>query len=239
MIPLRFIYSGITAVFVGVLLWGCMPSDVFFHDPIQDLPRQTAAQGKARLEALQYNPKWYRTFDSTSDITPSSGSLLFAWSYGDLERHPDSFYVGIDTLWSLPQDVGSDTSNDWDLQVCPDGFCMNGLKVGVHGANAPIHFGDTGEFGDTSFQTEHHFQFFPAISSKYQFTAPDSSIFGALMFVRSRTNGRSDTALAFGAWKLEWDSAFLPPVRPVGGYLPRRKDFTIVNNKVRYIKATN
>ena len=189
----------------------------------------------AHLEKLLYNDKWYRTFDTTADIDPNAGSLLYAWSYGDLARRPDSFYVGIDTLWTLPQNVNGDTANDWDLQVCPDGFCMNGLKVNVHGANAPIVFGDTGEFGDTSFQTEHHFQFFPAISSSYHFTAPDSSIFGAMIFVHSRSRDGADTAFAFGAWKLGWDSAYLPPLHPVAGYLPKRSDFTIVGNKVRYV----
>ncbi len=197
---------------------------------------KSAPPSTAHLEQLLYNSKWYRTYDSTSDIVPADGSLLFAWSYGDsASRRPDSFFVGIDTLWSLPQNVGGDTANDWDLQVCPDGFCMNGLKAGVHGANAPIHFGDTGEFGDTSFQTEHHFQFFPATSASYQFTAPDSSIFGALMYVRSRGAGTADTVFGFGTWKLPWDSAFPPPIRPVNGYLPRRSDFTIVGGKVRYI----
>ena len=173
-----------------------------FNDPTLELdPKsvQIVTTGNPHLEALQYNPKWYRTFDSTSDIIPEDGGLLFAWTYGDAMRHPDSFYVGIDTLWTLPQDVNGDTANDWDLQVCPDGFCMNGLKVNVHGANAPIHFGDTGEYGDTSFQTEHHFQFFPAISPTIQFTAPANSIFGALMFVHAPTASLKHIAL----WKLQ------------------------------------
>ena len=197
----------------------------------------------AHLEKLLYNPKWYRTFDTsiTTSIVPDDGSLLFAWSFGDLARRPDSFYVGIDTLWTLPQNVNGDTANDWDLQVCPDGFCMNGLKVNVHGANAPIVFGDTGEFGDTSFQTEHHFQFFPATSASYHFTAPDNSIFGAMMFVRSRSRDGADTIFAFGAWNLGWDTtssgAYLPPIRPVNGYRPKRSDFTIVGNKVRYVHS--
>ncbi len=221
----------------AAFLTGCQ----FFNDPTQELATLPFSP-QAKLEALLYNPKWYRTYDSASNIVPTEGSLLFAWSYGDSARHPDSFYVGIDTLWSLPQDVPdslgapADTANDWDLQVCPDKFCMNGLKSDVHGANAPVHFGDTGQYGDTSFQTEHHFQFFPAIDFRvYQFTAPDSSIFGALMFVRSRSTGKADTIFGFGAWKLEWDSAFIPPVRPVAGYRPKRSDFNIVGNKVRYV----
>src|SRR3954471_17948301 len=88
---------------------------------------------KPAFTELLFNPHWYRTYDSTSDIIPDQGELLFAWNYADAAKHPDSFFVGIDTLWSLPQDLNSDTAEDWDLQVCPDGFCMNGLKAGIHG----------------------------------------------------------------------------------------------------------
>jgi hypothetical protein len=87
--------------------------------------------------------------------------------------------------------------------------------------------------------TEHHFQFYPAIDADrgFTYTAPDSAIVGALMFVQSRS-GKSptDTVFGFGAWKLDWDDDYPPPVRPVGGYLPRRTDFSIVNGKVRYLR---
>lgn len=190
--------------------------------------------GEAHLDQLLFKSRWYRTYDSTSSIIPSEGTLLFSWSFRDFTRHPDSFYVGIDTLWSLPQDVGGDTANDWDLQVCPDQICMNGLKAGVHGANAPFHFGGTDDHADTAFNAEHHFQFFPAILND-RFTAPAGSIFGAMMFVRSRSGSSpTDTVFGFGAWRMEWDSAYAPPVRPVNGFLPRREDFTIVNGKVRF-----
>jgi hypothetical protein len=161
-------------------------------------------------------------------------------AYRDTLRHPDSFYVGIDTLWMLPQNVGGDTSisGSWDLQVCPDEICMNGLQAGIHGADALFHFGGTGEYANPDFETEHHFQFFPAIdTATYTFTSPDSAIFGALMYVRSRSNSsRTDTVFGFGAWKLEWDEDFPPPVRPVDGYLPRRADFSVVDGKVRYVR---
>jgi len=215
-----------------VLLAGCL-----FNDPTLELDPKTVSMttGNPHLETLRFNPKWYRSFDSTSDIDPDAGNLLFAWTYGDPARHPDSFYVGIDTLWPIPQDVNGDTANDWDLQVCPDGFCMNGLKVGMFGANAPIHFGDTGQYGDTSYQTEHHFQFWPAAAPvTYKPIAPDSTIFGAMIFVRSRSSGKADTAFAFAVWRMGWDSLYLPPEHPVSGYLPRKSDFAIVNGKVRY-----
>ena len=221
-----------------VLLTGCL-----FNDPNMELDPKTVSlsvPANPHLEALLYNTKWYRTFDSTSDI--SLTSLVYAWAYGDSDRkHIDSFFVGIDTLWFLPQDVPkaagapADTGNDWDLQVCPDGNCQNGLKAGVHGYNAAIHFGDIQEDGDTLFQTEHHFQFFPAVdTTAYYFTAPANSIFGAYMYVQSRSTGKSDTVFAFGTWKLPWDSLYLPPIRPVAGYLPKKSDFIIVNGKVRY-----
>jgi hypothetical protein len=151
--------------------------------------------------------------------------------------------VGIDTLWALPQDVPdslgapADTGNDWDLQICPDGNCLLGLKANVHGANGVFHFGDTLASGKPSFETEHHFQFWGAVDMRvFKFTAPANSIFGALLYVRSRSTGQADTVFGFGAWKLEWDNAFLPPVRPVAGYRPKRSDFTIVGNKVRYLR---
>ena len=185
---------------------------------------------KPSFTELQYNKKWYRTFDSTSDIIPDKGQLLFNWVYEDPQKQNDSFYVGIDTLWGLPQDLNSDTLQDWDLQVCPNGFCMNGLKAGVHGANAPDNF------GNNRFSTEHHFQFFPAVSPKtYRFTGPEGSLFGALMFCRSRSTEISDTVLAYGSWGLMWDSLSPPPVHPVAGYLPHRADFMIYGDSVRYV----
>ncbi len=195
-----------------------------------------SALAQADFEQLQYNPRWYRTYDSTSSIVPNDGSLLFNWAYGDSARHPDSFYVGIDTLWILPRNIGGDSTNNWDLQVCPDGFCMNGVNTGVFGADAPLQFGDTGQYGDTSYQTEHHFQFFPAVSpTTFQFTAPDSSVVGGMMYVRSRSTGAADTVFGFGAWNLPWDSTHPPPLHPVNGYLPKRSDFTIVDGMVRYL----
>jgi hypothetical protein len=189
------------------------------------------AAAKPGFGELLFNSKWYRTYDSTSDILPAGGELLFAWSYLDPESKPDSFFVGIDTLWGLPQDVGGDTAGDWDLQVCPDQQCMDGLKKGVHGANAPYPW-------DTVFQSEHHFQFFPAVSATtYRFISPENALFGGLMFVRSRTTGQTDTVLGYGAWHLQWDSTSPPPVKPVDGYLPKRSDFIISGNTVKYVKG--
>jgi hypothetical protein len=191
------------------------------------------AQAKPQFGGLLYNSKWYRTYDSTSDILPEGGELLFAWSYLDPQSKPDSFFVGIDTLWALPQDVDGDTAEDWDLQVCPDRQCMDGLKKGVHGANAPFPW-------DTVFQSEHHFQFFPAVSpTTYRFVAPEHSLFGGLMFVRSRSTGQTDTVLGYGGWHLHWDSTSPPPIRPVDGYLPRRSDFIITGDTVKYVKGAN
>ncbi|MDB5104485.1 MAG: hypothetical protein JWP91_2174 [Fibrobacteres bacterium] len=190
---------------------------------------QTSA--KPAFRELLYNPRWYRTFDSASSIIPAEGTLLFAWSFADAAEKPDSFFVGIDTLWGLPQDVRGNPDWDWDLQVCPDEICMNGLKAGIHGANAPYPFGDTG------FSSEHHFQFFPAADGNYDFISPAKAIYGGLMFCRSRSTGVSDTVFAFGAWNLEWDPAFAPPVRPVNGYLPRLSDFAVSGDTVRYLKA--
>lgn len=189
------------------------------------------AAAKPGFGELLFNSKWYRTYDSTSDILPEGGELLFAWSYLDPESKRDSFFVGIDTLWELPQDVGGDTAADWDLQVCPDRQCMDGLKKGVHGANAPFPW-------DTVFASEHHFQFFPAVSAAtFRFIAPEKSLFGGLMFVRSRTTGQTDTVLGYGAWNLAWDSTSPPPVKPVNGYLPKRSDFVISGNTVKYVKG--
>ncbi len=195
--------------------------------------------GAARLDELLYNPKWYRTLDSSHSIAIEEGTLLFAWTFRDSLRRPDSFYVGIDTLWAMPREVEGDTSptGSWDLQVCPDGFCIGGFQGDVHGGNAPGHFGGKGEHANREFATEHHFQFFPAIDpgAGFRFTAPESTIVGAMMFVRSRSGrSRTDTVFAFGAWKLEWDEEYPPPVRPVDGYLPKRSDFAIVDGKVRY-----
>ncbi len=186
---------------------------------------------KPGFTELLYNPNWYRTFDSSSRIIPSEGALLFAWKFEDAEMRPDSFFVGIDTLWSLPQDVNSDTSEDWDLQVCPDEICMDGLKKGIHGANSPY------PFGNGNFKTEHHFQFFPAIDNDFNFTSTPGSAFGAMMYCRSRSSGISDTVFAFGTWKLKWDPANVPPVRPVAGYLPKLSDFAISGDTIRYLKA--
>jgi hypothetical protein len=197
--------------------------------------------GAARLETLLYNSSWYRTFDSTHSISVDEGTLLFAWTFRDSLQHPDSFYIGIDTLWMLPQNVNGDTSvtGDWDLQICPDGFCQGGLVGGISGFQSPAHFGGKGEYANPEYETEHHFQFFPAIDAGagYKFTAPESTIVGALMYVRPRSGkGPTDTVFGFGAWGLEWDTAYPPPVRPINGYLPERSDFAVVNGKVRYLK---
>jgi hypothetical protein len=190
------------------------------------------AQAKPLFTELQYNPHWYRTYDSTSDILPKGGELLFNWIFADAQSQPDSFFVGIDTLWGLPQDVGNDTAADWDLQVCPNEICMNGLKAGIHGANAPEPF-ETGKF-----TAEHHFQFFPALDAKtFNFISPPRRIFGGLMFCRSRSTGMADTVLGFGSWGLAWDSTRLPPERPVDGYLPKLSDFVISGDTVRYLKG--
>ncbi|HKP95504.1 MAG TPA: hypothetical protein VJ385_07090, partial [Fibrobacteria bacterium] len=165
------------------------------------------AVGKPGFSELQYNPHWYRTYDSSSTILPEAGGLLFNWKFSDPENAPDSFFVGIDTLWGLPQDLDADTSADWDLQICPDEICLNGLKAGVHGANSPYSF-EAGHF-----ETEHHFQFFPAINSQtIEFVAPPRALFGGMMFCSSRTSGVSDTVLGYGAWNLVWDTTHPPPV---------------------------
>ena len=193
-----------------------------------------SAPGAAHFTTLLYNAKWYRTFDSTSTIG-EEGTLVFAWAFEDTLQRPDSFYVGIDTLWMLPQNVNGDTtvSGDWDLQICLDGgFCQGGLANDVHGGNAPIPFG--GEL-DT-FATEHHVQFFPALKPNVAYgVSPDSAIFGGMLFAQSRTGkSRPDTVLVYGSWKIPWDDAYAPPSRPVNGYLPKRGDFTIVGGKIRY-----
>jgi hypothetical protein len=186
---------------------------------------------KPAFDSLLYNPHWYRSYDSSDRIIPAEGSLIHAWRFSDAERRPDSFFVGIDTLWGLPQDMDGDTASDWDLQVCPDEICMNGLKAGIHGAVGAY------PFEDGHFETEHHFQFFPAIDKAFNFTAPAHSLFGAMMFCRSLTTGQADTVFAFGAWELAWDTAAAPPVRPVAGYLPKLSDFAIRGDTVRYLKA--
>ena len=186
---------------------------------------------KPAFTQLLNNPRWYRTYDSSSSIIPAEGKLLFAWDFVDPDKQVDSFFVGIDTLWGLPQDMNGDTASDWDLQVCPDEICMNGLKAGIHGANSPYPFGV-----DKS-KAEHHMQFFPAISPKFEFIAPARSLFGAMMFCRSRSTGASDTVLAYGSWKLAWDSTNPPPVRPIKGYLPKVSDFVIVGDTVRYLQG--
>lgn len=190
------------------------------------------AQAKPAFTELQYNTHWYRTFDSTSDILPKGGELLFNWIFTDPQSQPDSFFVGIDTLWGLPQDVGNDTAADWDLQVCPNEICMNGLKAGIHGANAPEHF-ESGKF-----TAEHHFQFFPALDAKtFNFISPPGRIFGGLMYCQSRSTLKADTVLGYGAWGLVWDSTRPPPERPVDGYLPKLSDFIISGDTVRYVKG--
>jgi hypothetical protein len=186
---------------------------------------------KPAFTELLHNPAWYRTYDTNSSIIPSEGTLLYAWHFEDAAKAADSFFVGIDTLWGIPQDVGGDTAADWDLQVCPDEICMNGLKAGIHGADSPY------PFGDTNFKAEHHFQFFPAVDPGFNFTSPPGAVFGAMMFCRSRSTGEADTVFAFGAWKLKWDPKALPPVRPVSGYLPGRSDFAVSGDTVRYLKA--
>jgi hypothetical protein len=191
--------------------------------------------GAAHLEQLLHNPRWYRTLDSTDVLHPDSGSFIFSWVFRDTNRHPDSFFLGVDTLWSLPQDVSGDTATDWDLGICPAGFCVGGIRSGLFGLNVATPFAASGIDVDT-FVVEHHFQFTPAIHpTTFKPVSPDGSLFGALMYVRSRSgSSRTDTVFGFGAWKMEWDSAFPPPIRPVNGYLPRRADFKIVSGKVRY-----
>jgi hypothetical protein len=97
--------------------------------------------GAARFGRLLHNPKWYRTYDSTSSLLPDGGAYIFSWTFLDTLRHPDSFYVGIDTLWMLPQNANGDTSNDWDLMVCPGGQCAGGVHSGFFGVNYSEHFG--------------------------------------------------------------------------------------------------
>jgi hypothetical protein len=197
---------------------------------------ETPKPGAARFGALLENPKWYRAFDSTSNIATET-TLVFSWAYADSLRRTDSFYVGIDTLWMLPQNVDSDTSisGDWDLQLCPDGAnCLGGIASGVQGGNAPYPFGK----GADTFATEHHVQFFPALKPNLAYgVSPDSAIFGGLMFVQSRTGkSPSDTVLVYGSWKIPWDDVYTPPSKPVDGYLPERSDFAVVNGKWRYLK---
>lgn len=193
--------------------------------------------GEAHLSQLLHNPRWYRTLDSADILDPSAGSFIFSWVYLDLARHPDSFFLGVDTLWTLPQDVKGDTASDWDLGICPAGFCIGGIKSGLFGVNVATPFAEPGSSVDIdTFVTEHHFQFTPGLQAGSALpSAPDSALFGALMYVRSRSgSSKTDTVLGFAAWKVEWDTAYPPPVRPVNGYLPRRADFKVVNGKVRY-----
>jgi hypothetical protein len=198
--------------------------------------------GAARFEQLLYNPKWYRTFDSSHTISIPEGTLTFSWTYEDSLEHSDSFYVAIDSLWLLPQNVNGDTSRsgDWDVQFCPNGeFCLGGLVDGVQGANAPYPFPVPLALSQVSgkpFGTEHHFNFFPASHPTLGYgLSPDSAIVGAMMIVSSRSGSSpADTVFAFGSWKLAWDDTYPPPVRPVNGYLPKRSDFEIVNGMVRY-----
>lgn len=211
---------------------------VFLQTPLKAVGVFAVLSGfclaKPQFTELQYNKHWYRTYDSTSDILPDKGELLFNWVYMDSAHQPDSFYVGIDTLWSLPQNMNADTNEDWDLQVCPDGFCITGLSEGIHGGNA------IDPFGPGRFQTEHHFEFFPAISpTDFHFTGPPGAIFGALMFARSRSTGETDTVLGFGSWKVPWDTEYPPPVRPVDGYLPKKSDFVLSNGAIRYEKGAS
>jgi hypothetical protein len=196
-------------------------------------------QGAARFGELLVNPKWYRTLDSTSSLDPYGGDYIFSWTFLDSARHPDSFYVGIDTLWMLPQNMEGDTANDWDLMVCPGGQCAGGVHSGFFGVNYAEHFGSNPLTNDTDFALEHHFQFYPSLS-KVSFLGtgpanPEDGIFGGMLFVRSRSGSSpTDTVFGFAAWKMQWDTAYPPPVRPTGGRLPRRADFKIVNGKVRY-----
>lgn len=224
---LRPVFSAGALVLAG-LCAGCLDSG---EAPGPD-------HGAAHFDSLLTNPKWYRTLDSMNSIAIEEGTLLFAWTYLDPLRYPDSFNIAIDTLWMLPQNVKGDTSvtGDWDLQICPDGFCQGGLQAGVHDFNSAAHFGGKGEFGNPDYKTEHHFQFFPAVNPlTFKYTAPDSAIVGAMLFVRSRSGKNpGDTVFAFGAWRLPWNDSFPPPVRPVHGYLPKRSDFSIVDGKVRY-----
>jgi hypothetical protein len=218
------------AALLGLCLSACQSDNTGPEAP-------APGHGEAHLSQLLHNPKWYRTLDSTNILDPAEGSLIFSWVYADAARHPDSFFLGVDTLWSLPQDVKGDTASDWDLGICPAGFCIGGIKSGLFGVNVATPFADPGSGLDIdTFVTEHHFQFTPALAAGgARPLAPDSSILGALMFVRSRSgSSRTDTVFGFAAWRLEWDSAYLPPVRPVNGYLPKRSDFSIVNARVRY-----
>jgi hypothetical protein len=194
-----------------------------------------AGTGEAHLAQLLHNPKWYRTFDSSTSFLPDGGGFVYSWTFLDPARHPDSFYVGIDTLWSLPRNVGR-AGNNWDLQVCPNGSCAGGLEGGIFGVNTRWHFGGKGEYAQPDFAAEHHFQFYPALDSvTFLPMKTDSGIFGGMLFVRSRSGSSpTDTVFAFGTWRMEWDTAYLPPVRPNGSRLPRRADFKIVNGKVRY-----
>jgi len=191
-------------------------------------------KGAAHLETLLHNPKWYRVYDSADVLTPDDGSLIFSWTYRDAMRHPDSFHLAIDTLWGLPQNVNGDTANDWDLDMCPSGFCIGGLREGISGVNIATPFAASGVDVDTFF-TEHHFQFTPALGAGALPVAPAGSVFGGMMILSSRSGSSpADTVFGFGTWKMEWDTAFPPPVRPVGGHLPKRADFKIVDGKVRY-----
>ncbi len=107
------------------------------------------------------------------------------------------------------------------------------MNIDIFGGNASRHFND-----ENGFLAEHHFQFFPAINpdpaANFGNIAPEGTIVGGMMYANSRTTGLGDTVFAFGAWQMEWDENFPPPVRPVEGYLPKRSDFGVVEGKVRY-----
>jgi len=218
-----------------------------------------SVQGKALFTFLDHNSKHYRTFDSTSTIQIPAGELLFSWKLVDADSAVDSFYIGIDSLFSLPADIGEDTANDWDLQVCPDGFCILGLKLAEQcvctaGSDlsetvCPLGFcSESGvkssgfggnsnvSFGGFLFASDQHFQFVGAFDENFKYTAPANTIFGGMMYARSRSTGVADTVFAFGAWGLEWDENFPPPLRPVEGYLPKVTDFVIKEGKVQFIR---
>jgi len=227
--PFRF-----TGLCAGALLLGLTACDKG-TEPKAPQP----GRGEAHLDQLLHNPKWYRTLDSASSLLPDGGDYIFSWTFTDALRHPDSFYVGIDTLWLLPQNLNGDTANDWDLMVCPGGQCAGGVHSGFFGVDYGEHFGNDPLKDDTDYALEHHFQFYPALDPvSFKGIGPSDSaarIFGGMLFVRSRSGSSpTDTVFGFAAWKLEWDAAYPPPVRPAGCGLPRRADFKIVNGKVRY-----
>jgi len=216
-------------------------------------------QAEVNFSLLLHYPTNYRVFTESSHVIADGelSELLYAWKVQVPVGNNEIVWVGIDTLWELPQDQAGDTGiGDWDLQVCPDGFCISGLKRGEvcdceksGSAGCPEGFCLEGGVKQSGFggqsptslskagEAEHHFQYFQGMDPEtFRAVAPPFSLFGGFLFVRSESSQEADTVFGFGAWNLTWDSANPPPLKP-NGYLPKKSDFVIEGNMVRYQKG--